>query len=88
MKKMKLIGYIFAVTTLIAGCSSRVEREFMAGCTSGIQSPILKEACECTFSQMVKKYGDEETLEKYSKDPNKIGMVAEDMILATEHCSR
>lgn len=46
---------------LLAGCSSKVEREFIAGCQS---SGAAKSFCSCTYDEL------EDKLEAAEKNPN------------------
>lgn len=61
MNKMLLLCLVIATLT---GCSSQIEKQFMAGCVDGIANN--KDACECIFEKIEEHYG-EELLEKMNK---------------------
>lgn len=62
MKKQVLAVCVILIA-LSSGCSSRVDREFKAGCRAG---EVSDEICDCTYKKIKKKYS-EKTLEKMSE---------------------
>lgn len=48
------LSFIF-ISTILSGCASKTERQFISGCkTSGID----ESACKCVYDKLEDKYGE------------------------------
>ncbi|MHA3105501.1 hypothetical protein [Acinetobacter sp. ANC 3791] len=58
---LPILSFIF-IATILSGCASKTERQFISGCkTSGID----ESACECVYEKIEDKYGSDRLEEKF-----------------------
>lgn len=84
MKYSSLIMMIgLGATTILSGCSSKAERQFMKGCTQMSEG----EVCSCIYDKLEDKYGEEQLLKEfYSMEPNKA--FQEHVVSVTMQCAQ
>ena len=65
--KFKILVVMLVASAFLTGCQSKSERQFVRGCqSSGADSSV----CECIYSKMEDKYGEEGFKDNlYTLDP-------------------
>lgn len=53
--KFKLV-FVLLFGSLLSGCTSKIEKQFMAGCEAG---GAPSEVCECMYEKHEDKYGED-----------------------------